>query len=135
MNGTDLSKGALAGRFDLLGEIGSGSSGTVHRARTRKAYGGLPPDTEVAVKFLRQDRLSDPLARRRLLAEGRLGQRLRSPYVARIHGVETLEIMGLETTYLVMELVEGTDLRELLRLEEAPQEIGEEEGSEVADVG
>ena len=106
---------ALAGHFDLLGELGSGSSGTVHKARLREDYEGVLAGTEVAIKFLRQDRLDDPKARQRFLDEGELGRRLRHPNVAAIHGVEHIDVLGLESIYLVMELVSGTTLRAFMQ--------------------
>jgi serine/threonine protein kinase len=59
---------ALAGRFDLLQEIGAGSSGQVYRARLLVSYGDLPAGHEVAVKFLRQELLADEKAQARLFA-------------------------------------------------------------------
>ena len=105
----------LGGRFDLVGTIGVGASGTVYRARLREPYHGLEAGSEVAVKFLRRDRLDDPRARQQLDTEGRLGRIVDHPNVARIHGVESLTLLGLEVTYLVMELVKGTTLRDFLR--------------------
>lgn len=104
----------LGARFELLEAIGSGSSSTVYRARLTAEYRGLPRGQEVAVKFLRDDLLADATARERLLAEGELGRSLRHANVAAIHGVETIELLGLSITYLVMELVRGTILRDLV---------------------
>ena len=104
----------VAGRFRLLQEIGSGSSGTVYRETLTEAYHEHPAGGEVAVKFLRPEIAADERARERLFAEGALGRALRHPNVAAIYGVETLELLGLETTYLVMQFVQGTTLRDLL---------------------
>ncbi len=112
----------LAGHFTLLQELGSGSSGTVYRARLTEAYEDLKAGTEVAIKFLRQDRLLDEKSRARFVAEGQLGQRVRHANVAAIHGVETIAVLGLETTYLVMELVRGTTLRQFLVQQGPPVE-------------
>jgi serine/threonine protein kinase/tetratricopeptide (TPR) repeat protein len=101
----------LAAYFQLIAELGRGSSGTVHRARLSQGYGPLAAGTEVAVKFLRQDLLSDERARARFTAEGVIGQHVRHKNVAAIHGIETLSLFGTEVTYLVMELVQGTTLR------------------------
>lgn len=105
---------SLGGHVTLLQELGSGSSGTVFRARLEEPYAGLPAGAEVAIKFLRQDRLQDARERERIVAEGQLGQRIRHANVAAILGVETLTVLGLSSTYLVMELVRGTTLRSFL---------------------
>ncbi len=104
----------ISARFDLLEEVGTGASGTVYRARTRERLRDLPAGSEVAVKFLRQDRLRDERARLQIEQEGELGLAVRSPFVARILAVETIDLLGLELTYLVMEYVRGKTLREFL---------------------
>ncbi len=100
--------------FDLLREIGSGSSGTVYEARLTRPYRDLVAGQRVAGQFLRNELVSDQKAQERLYAEGELGMSIRHPSVAAIHGIETVELLGAKTSYLVMQLVEGTTLRELL---------------------
>lgn len=112
----------LAGHFELLAELGSGSSGTVHRARLLVPYGGLEVGTEIAVKFLRQDLVHDERARRRMEAEGELGEQVRHPNVAAIHGFETIDLLGMQASYLLMEYVRGTTLRQLLLTQGPPVE-------------
>ena len=56
---------AARGRFELLGELGRGSSGTVHRARLLTPYGDVARGAEVAIKFLRVDRTTDERALQR----------------------------------------------------------------------
>ncbi|MFN3240169.1 MAG: protein kinase domain-containing protein [Planctomycetota bacterium] len=103
------------GPFELLREIGSGSSGTVYEAVLTRPYRELDAGMPVAVKFLRPELLADRKAQERLFAEGELGMSIRHPNVAEIHGVETVEMLGVATTYLVMQYVQGTTLRELLQ--------------------
>ncbi len=112
----------LGGHFELRHQIGSGSSGTVYRARLTTDHGELRRGTEVAVKFLKEELLADERERERLLAEGALGRSLRHPNVASIHGVETIDVLGLQVTYLVMELVRGTTLRDLVARSGPPVE-------------
>ena len=112
----------VEGHFELLQEIGSGSSGTVYRARLTQQYGEHSAGTEVAVKFLRPELAADERARARLFSEGELGRSLRHRNVAEIYGVETITLLGLETTYLVMQYVQGTTLRELLQRSGVPVE-------------
>ncbi|MFK7742716.1 MAG: protein kinase [Planctomycetota bacterium] len=110
------------GRFELLQEIGSGSSGTVYRARLTAPFEELETGSEVAVKFLRPELAGDPGARRRLFAEGEVGQSLRHGNVAQIYGVETVDLLGVETTYLLMQFVPGTTLRDMLHRSGPPVE-------------
>ena len=112
----------LAGRFTLVQELGSGSSGTVYRARLTAPYADLDKGAEVAIKFLRQDRMLDEKAKARFVAEGQLGQSVRHANVAAIFGVETFSVLGLESTCLVMELVRGTTLRKFLQQQGPPVE-------------
>ncbi|MBL8722567.1 MAG: serine/threonine protein kinase [Planctomycetes bacterium] len=113
---------ALGGHFDLLAEVGRGSSGTVHKARLRAPYKDLPAGAEVAIKFLRKELAVDEKAQARFFAEGELGQTLAHPNVAAIYGVETIELLGLPITYLVMQYVPGTTLREFVAKSGAPVE-------------
>lgn len=108
--------------FELLAEIGRGSSGTVYRARLTMPYGRLPAGSEVAIKILRAELAADERAHARLFAEGELGQQLRHPNVAAIFGVETTERLGVASTYLVMQFVRGTTLREFVARSGAPVE-------------
>ncbi len=108
--------------FELLAEIGRGSSGTVYRARLTMPYGGMAAGTEVAIKILRAELADDERAHARLFAEGELGQQLRHPNVAAIFGVETAERLGVVSTYLVMQYVRGTTLREFVARSGAPVE-------------
>lgn len=109
-------------RIELLHVVGSGSSGTVYRAKLREAYKGLSAGTEVAVKLLRPELAANQRARARLFAEGELGQSLRHPNVAEVYGVETIERLGIESTYLIMQFVQGTTLRDMLLRTGAPVE-------------
>ncbi|MFY9344963.1 MAG: serine/threonine-protein kinase, partial [Planctomycetota bacterium] len=112
----------VAERFELLDELGRGSSGTVYRARLRQPYADLPAGSEVAIKFLRSELADDERARARLFAEGELGQQLRHPNVAAIYGVESEEHLGVPSTFLVMQYIAGTTLREFVARSGAPVE-------------
>ncbi len=117
-----LPQAAIAGRFELLQELGRGSSGTVYRARLVVPYASLPAGSEVAIKFLRAELADDERAQARLFAEGELGQQLHHANVAAIYGIETAEHQGGTSTYLVMQYVRGTTLREFVARAGAPVE-------------
>ncbi len=93
-------------RYRLLSLIGTGGMATVYRAHD------LLLDRHVAVKFLREPYASDPAFRRRFLEEARAAARLEHPNIVGIHDVGEDE-QG--RPYIVMELVEGEDLKTLIR--------------------
>jgi len=106
--------GSADSPFVLEQPIGAGAAGTVYRARLRHPLSNLPKGAPVAVKFLHSHLAGDPEAQERLAEEGRLGQEVESPYVARIHGVGTNDVLGMSVTWLVMEYLEGKTLRAFL---------------------
>jgi O-acetyl-ADP-ribose deacetylase (regulator of RNase III) len=88
-------------RYELLGEVARGGMGIVYRARHHRL------DREVAVKVMLPSAASE-----RFLREARLLAKIRSPYVVAVHDCE---VLSGGCPVLVMEWVEGTDLRRLLR--------------------
>src|SRR5690606_38023851 len=94
LDALSLASRLIDSRFELLQVVGSGSSGTVYRAKLREIYKGLPLGTEVALKLLRPELAANQKARARLFAEGELGQSLRHANVAECYGVETDERLG-----------------------------------------
>lgn len=90
----------IAGRFELLELAGEGGMGLVFRARDRQS------DVDVAVKLLRESRVSRTLAPR-FLREARVLSELSHPGIVRhvAHGVDSHD-----RYYLAMEWLEGEDL-------------------------
>ncbi len=99
-------------RYRLLEQVGSGGLAAVYRGHD------LLLDRAVAIKILRDPYAGDPAFRRRFLEEARAAGRLDHPNIVHIYDV------GLEEShpYIVMELVEGTDLRHLIA-ERAPFDL------------
>jgi len=106
-------------RYELGGVLGSGGTGTVHRAVDRLL------DRPVAIKLLRTGALDDDVQRARLRAEARLAGALHHPGIARVYdygeaqhpqagGPATVGAGG-PTPYIVMELVDGVPLSTVLR--------------------
>jgi hypothetical protein len=94
----------LAGRFELLDQLGRGAMGVVWRARDRQT-GQL-----VAVKVLAATVLDNPEIRERFDREADLAAKIESRRVVRVlgHG------MAGDQPFIVMELVEGHSLRDVM---------------------
>ena len=88
------------GRFEFIGELGSGSYGTVFKARDEKL------NRTVAIKMLRTNRLAGPEELERFLREARSFAQVNHP------GIVTLYEIGQDEGqyYLVEEFVEGVTL-------------------------
>jgi len=102
----DLSPGTLFhGRYEILGALGRGGMGMVYRARDKTL------DEIVAIKVLRPDFAQDPTMAARFRSEIKLARKVRHRNVCAIHDYG--EEKGL--LYISMELVEGVDLKHVLR--------------------
>src|SRR4051794_12983998 len=103
-----LESGTSVAGFRIVRPIGDGSTGTVYLAEAPR--GGL-----VAMKLLAPELSQEDRFRQRFFRESKIAARLEGPHVVRT--VASGEDEG--RLYLVMEYVEGTDLRALLRQEGA----------------
>ncbi len=94
------------GRYEVVGELGTGGMGVVYRARDPEL------DRDVAIKLLRPSGSQhDPsTARSRLVREARAMARLTHPNVATVHEVGEFE----DQVYVAMEYVEGRTLTQWL---------------------
>ena len=95
----------LAGRYEIAGVLGRGGMGVVYLARD------LELDETVALKVLRTEIAGSEEAARRFRSEIKLARRIRHHNVCGIHeyGQEG------QLRFIVMEYVEGSTLRQLLR--------------------
>jgi serine/threonine protein kinase len=96
------------GQFELAARLGRGGSAEVWRAVQRGAHGFA---RTVALKRLLPERLADDKLRRSLLDEARLAAQLTHVNVAQV--LEVVEAGGEHA--IVMELVDGCDLRTLMK--------------------
>ena len=88
------------GRYELIGRLGAGGMGVVHRAHDPEL------DRPVAVKLLRAEASSDDKARARMLREARALAKLSHANVVQIYEIGEHE----QRTFLVMEYVDGSTL-------------------------
>ena len=99
-----IQAGTRLGAYEILSPLGAGGMGEVYRARDPRLA------RDVAIKVLPQDFLEGEEGKKRFEREARALASLNHPNVAAIHSFE--EVSGRHL--LVMELVEGTTLREKL---------------------
>ncbi|HKI84327.1 MAG TPA: serine/threonine-protein kinase, partial [Candidatus Krumholzibacteria bacterium] len=102
--------GKTISHYEILALLGQGGMGSVYRARDTRL------GREVALKVLPPDFAKDPHRRARFEREARAIAALNHPNVVTIHSVEEVENQLL----LVMELVEGSTLREQMRQDGIP---------------
>ena len=99
----------IGGRYRLLEKLGTGAYGVVFRARD------LETRAEVAVKLLQAGRSVDPELAQRFEREALAMARLRGTSAVYVHGLGTTD---RGTTFIVMELLRGSDLESFLKLAE-----------------
>jgi serine/threonine protein kinase len=93
------------GKYEVIGEIGTGSMGTIYRARDQVL------DRAVALKMLRTDTQIDPELKERFYREARACARLAHPNIITVYDMGEAE----GVIYIAMELLSGSDLRKLLQ--------------------
>ncbi len=101
----NIEPGATLLHYRLLRRLGAGGFGEVFEAEDTKL------GRSVAIKFLNEKAAKHPQALERLRREARALASLQHPAIVTIHAIE--EVDG--QLFLVMERIEGTTLRELLR--------------------
>lgn len=111
------------GRYNVVAEIGRGSMGVVYKAHDPEI------DRLVALKVLRQDRVSSDDYVKRFVKEATAVGRLSHP------GIVTVFDIGQDhgTVYIAMELLEGTPLDELFKAGGIGVDQAVEVGRRVAD--
>ena len=95
----------LGGRYELLESVGRGSMATVYRGQD------LYMKRPVAVKVLREVISTDPTLVTSFQQDAKLGYTLQHPNIVQVYDYGQSDSMY----YIIMELVEGTDLRRYLR--------------------
>jgi serine/threonine protein kinase/Tol biopolymer transport system component len=104
-----LSAGTKLGQYTVLLQIGAGGMGEVYQAHDTKL------GRDVAIKVLPEAFAHDPERLSRFQREAKMLASLNHPNIATIHGLE----QSGDTSYLVMELVQGQTLQERVKREGA----------------
>ena len=100
----DLQPGTTLGSYEIVGPLGAGAMGAVFRARDPRL------GRSVAIKLVSERALLVPRALERFEQEARAASAIAHPNIVTVHEIGQLD----STPYIVMELVEGKNLRELL---------------------
>jgi serine/threonine protein kinase len=98
----------IADKYRVERTLGEGGMGLVVSA----THMGL--EQEVAIKFLLPDAIRSDVAVERCLREAKVAAKIRSDHVARVYDVGTLDASKGSVPYIVMEHLEGNDLRQLI---------------------
>ena len=99
--------GRTLSHYKILSEISRGGMGIVYRALDVKL------DREVALKVLPPELVADPERKRRFVQEAKAAAKLQHPHIGVIHEVDETDGM----TFIVMEFIPGTKLRDLMSKE------------------
>ena len=113
----------LVSHYRLIKLIGSGGMGTVFQAEDTQL------ERFVAIKFLSKQIAHDPLTFERFRREARTASALSHPNICTIHEIGTHQ----DRPYIVMEYLEGKDLREVIRGRPLDSDQVLELGLQVAD--
>jgi tetratricopeptide (TPR) repeat protein len=102
-------RGSRPGRYEVLAELGRGGMGIVYKARDTVL------DRVVAWKVLPDALKENPQALRNLLREAKAAAQLNHPNIVTIYDAGEQD----GRTYIAMEFVDGTTLKEILRRRKA----------------
>lgn len=101
----------IAGRYELGAVIGTGGMSDVYSA-TDTVLG-----REVAVKMLKIDMARDENFRERFRKEAQNSARLNHPNIVAVYDTGSQEVAGVDVPFIVMERVNGQNLRDIVRTE------------------
>ena len=102
---------SIAGKYEIIEEIGRGGMGVVYKAEDNRL------DRSVALKFLSSELTQDEEAKIRFVQEAKAAAALNHPNITIIHEID--EHQG--QTFIAMEYIQGHSLKQ--RLEEGPVAI------------
>ncbi len=97
--------GKTIAHYRILDKLGEGGMGVVYKAEDTKLK------REVAIKFLPPQVAADSHERKRFEIEAQAAAALNHPNIATIHAIEHVE----DQTFLVMEYIDGQELKEKVR--------------------
>jgi serine/threonine protein kinase/tetratricopeptide (TPR) repeat protein len=109
----EIARGALVGRYRILGLLGQGGMGSVYEAYDPQL------DRRLALKLVRAGMISDRYLRARMAREARTMAKLSHPNVVTVYDAGPFG----DDFFIAMELVSGVTLREWMRGDRTEAEI------------
>jgi len=106
--------GRTLGIYLLGRELGRGGMGSVYRAETTADGPAGPPGTVVAVKVFHPELVADERAFARCRLEAEIGREIRHEHLVRTWAIGSADLDGEPCHFMVMELIEGQNLKGLL---------------------
>ncbi len=100
-----LDKKAIAGKYQILEELGKGGMGIVYKAKDTRL------DRIVALKFLPQELTRDEEAKKRFIQEAKTAAALNHPHITVIHEIDEDE----GRTFIAMEFIGGHTLKDKIK--------------------
>jgi tetratricopeptide (TPR) repeat protein len=108
--------GGRFGKYRILSELGSGGMATVYLGEAEPGAPGLPAGGRVAIKVVHPHLITKQSIFQRFLREFDVGRQVHHPNVVRTFDAGYHQAEGGPVHYIVMEYVEGQNLRELLEV-------------------
>jgi serine/threonine protein kinase/tetratricopeptide (TPR) repeat protein len=115
--------GRTLSHYKVLSEISRGGMGIVYRALDLKL------DREVALKVLPPELVADPERKSRFVQEAQAAAKLEHPHIAVVYEID--EIDGV--TFIVMELIQGKQLKDITNTKKLTLARALELGTEIAE--
>jgi serine/threonine protein kinase len=120
-----LAAGVRLGPYEVVAPLGSGGMGEVYRARDRRL------EREVALKIVAGG-TTDAGRVARFTQEACAAAALNHPHILAVYDVGTAAVDGIETPYVVMELLQGETLRERVSRGPLPARLATELAIQIA---
>lgn len=121
-----LATGSSLGPYSIVSLLGAGGMGEVYRARDSRL------GRDVAIKVLPADLTTDRDRLRRFEQEARAAAALNHPHILVVYDVGTADVTGVQTPYVVSELLEGESLRERVSRGRLPVRVATELAIQIA---
>jgi len=107
-------EGKTLGIYRIGSELGRGGMGAVYRAESVADGPAGPAGSIVAIKLIHPELVADQQAFARFKLEAEIGKEIHHDHLVRTFGIKSAEAEGETHHFIVMEVIEGRDLKAML---------------------